>query len=257
MRVLSATALALALYGSAAAQTGEREIIAPTETPKITLAAKHQAAPGQPFRVPCTHNCRWFEVECPAGVVLLPKEWVSGTDLVGYATEGAYTLVCRGSLNDVRTEARCALTVSAAPPVPPAPVPPAPGPGPTPPAPVPPAPVPTDPLAVDLAKLFKADASPDKRADAVALAGVYRSGARILRDQPASFPTVGDLFGRLREASNFALSKKDALESVRNRLRDEHATVFPQSPVTPFDDAMRTKAIAYFGRVALALEGLR
>lgn len=262
MRVLSTAALALVLVsGIASAQTGEREIDAARppivgEAPKITLAAKATAAPGQPFRIACQHNCRWFETEAPAGVVLIPRDWIGSTDLVGYASEGSYTILCRGSLNDVRTESRCQLLVTSAPPVPPTPLPPGPAPIP-PPNPVPVPPAPTDPLTVDLRKLYAADTSPSKAADAAALAGVYRSGARILRDQPTAFPTLGDLFARLREASKFALSKADALEPIRNRLKDEHGKVFSGPPTTPIDDAMRARAVEYFGRVASAMEGLR
>lgn len=255
MRVLPTAVLAALLVSSVAAgQTGEREITKPelTDRPTITLAAKATAAPGQPFRIPCTTNCRWFEVEAPAGVVLVPREWVNGSDLVGYGQEGAYTIVCRGSLNDVRAEARCQLVVSTAPPVPPGPgpTPVPPGPAPKPPAPVPPA----DPLAVELQSLYTGDASPQKAAHRAALASLYRSAADYAtRDQ--SVTTVGQFFAKLKNAGDLMVGA-EALKPLRMKLSAEHKAKFPRDEVT-LDADTRAALAAWFGKLAAILETIK
>lgn len=125
------------------------------------------------------------------------------------------------------------------------PVPPGPGPDPKP-------PVPPDKLAAELKQLYDADGGATKVNDLKALQQVYKQGTDLADD--ASFTTVGDLFGVLKDASKGVA--KDALGSLRDRLAAELKANLPGGAAAKLDPELRKKIRELLAKIAALLLGL-
>lgn len=195
--------------------------------------------------------------EIPAGVDWQPKpadykppeqpaavkvELDAGAMLFFTAGPGEYRIRAYAAVAESVAFAEMILAVTGdAPPKPPDP--------PKPPEP----PAPLDAFKVDLLKLFAAE--PDvanRKAQAATLAAVYKLAASETADK--SYATFEDLATVIAAAIDGAKGLgPNALPSVRKRVRDEFATVFPDGSVE-LTDAARKKAGDVYARAAAALE---
>lgn len=236
---------AVALLLLVAAPVAAQEGAAPAAgKPFIKLPAQVQAQPGKIFSVKAETNLKWVRWSIPPGLERVnPEDTAYGKSaFVGYGPAGVYEFHVEGTLNDEYAEGKCVVFVGQ-----PAPIPP------TPPVP-PPAPTPSDPLAVDLQKLYAADASTTKAADKASLADVYRTGAGNLD----AFSTVGQLVSALKSAVAFKFGTRNptVLMPLRQRLSEETERAFG-APTAPLSPEVKKQAVAYFLRIAAILDSLR
>lgn len=129
------------------------------------------------------------------------------------------------------------------------------GPDPGPNPPLPPPPTPTDPLFEALQAAYTADTGAAKAKDRLALASVYKDGAKHLIDNPGNVRTAGQLYEYLKKLSAERLPA-DALKSVRNVVGKELNTILPTDPDVSIA-VDRPRIAACFTKVAGYLEALK
>lgn len=212
------------------------------EGPKLVVPPQVQAQPSEPFRVELETDCKWVRWTIPPGLTRVPPAWTSSGEkaFVGFGPEGVYEFKVEGTLQDVYREGKCVVFIGR----------PRPDPGPGP-APVPPG----DPLLADLQDLYRKDESPQKPAQRISLSRLYRSAADFAKND-ATLETVGQLFNKLKLAGDLMVGKGNLL-ALRERLKVEHAKVFPHAEGAPLDESLRDKASAYFARIADVLDSLK
>lgn len=201
--------------------------------PAVHLPAEVKAHAGRPVRLTAEADgklIRWASASDDADLIPFPD---GRTAIFSAAQPGRYRVLAWTAVGDVPSEAAiCTVVVD----------------GPT-----PPPPPPNDPLAEALASAFAADPSPQKSAQRVSLAALYRQAATTCRDPDVK--TAGDLF-RVLKAATAKVIPDDALTALRQRVGEELRKVLPTAPDAALDAGAREVAGQLFARLAVILEGL-
>lgn len=214
--------------------------IAAAAPPEVKLPAEAKGQPGA-FVVVRAETAgkavRWYAPD--PGLSLFPSDLLADRKvaIVVGSKPGRYRLVAWTAAGDEPSEpAICVIQIGDPPP-----------PGPTPPVP------PDDPLAVDLARLYAADTTPDKAKHLGSLVELYRQAGTLTAD--TGLKTLGDLLAILRSASA-SLLPPEALLPLRKRIAEHCSADLGTDAGAELTTAMRQKAATCFGHTRTALEGI-
>lgn len=115
-------------------------------------------------------------------------------------------------------------------------------------------PDPEDPLTKGIEALWGALQEPDREANRLKLAAVYKRAAQIALNPEIT--TVGALYAAMRDESA-KLLPPTALKAIREKAGEAVTEVAPTAPAAKLTPGIRSKISEVYGRLAKIVEGLK
>jgi hypothetical protein len=214
-------------------------VVSPLWGNEVKLPPEVRAGPGRLVKLTATTDGKTVRWICGSPDADLIASESGLWAIFSAAQPGRFLVYAYTAQGDVPSEpARCVVIVEG----------PAPPPGPAPVPPPPPDP-PLDPLVGKLSVAYALETDPQKATLKTSLAGVYRQGAAMARDN-ANLQTCGDVFRALSAAASSARVNGKIME-VQKVVQLELQGKLPVDPKAALD---RTLASSVFLSVASALE---